>query len=88
MSTHDAEIENDARRRSWPLTPWRIRRKLIVLHTMFSIGLALLLLFVVRPAVARVVLAAEREHCRTALASLENLPADSRPENIGHVRLV
>jgi len=88
VSERTIELESEAKRRAWPLTPWRIRRKLIVLHTTFSIGLALLLLFVVRPAVARVVLAAEREHCRTALASLENLPPSARPERIGHVRFI
>ncbi len=81
-------IDDNAKRRAWPLTPWRIRRKLIVLHTVFSLGLAVLLLFVVRPAVTRVVLAGERAQCRTALAALETLPADERPESIGDVRLI
>lgn len=87
LNNSDLNSRN-AKRRLWPLTPWRIRRKLIVLHTVFSIGLAVLLLFVVRPAVNRVVLAGEREQCRTALAALESLPVEERPEAIGHVRLV
>lgn len=81
-------LTDSAKKRPWPLTPWRIRRKLIVLHTTFSIGLAVLLLFVVRPAVARVVLAGEREQCRTALAALGPLPVEARPGAIGHVRLI
>jgi len=77
-----------SRRRGWPLTPWRIRRKLVALHTFFSLWLALLLLFVVRPATQRVVTAGEREQCRVALASLESLAPGFRPERVGDVRLV
>ncbi len=47
-----------------------------------------MLLFVVRPAVQRVVLAGEREQCRTALSALGSLPIELRPESVGHVRLV
>jgi len=71
-----------------PQTPWRIRRKMVVLHTAFSIGLAVLLLVVVRPAALRVVLAGEREQCRTALAALDQFPASVRPESVGPVKLL
>jgi len=89
LHPHDEQDANanSSRRKLWPLTPWRIRRKLVALHTAFSIGLAVLLLFVVRPAVERVVLAGEREQCRTALAALAELPASVRPDAIGDVRL-
>lgn len=77
-----------AKRLLWPHTPWRIRRKLLVLHTAFSVGLAVLLLVVVRPAVLGVVVAGEREQCRTALAALDEIPASDRPHTIGGVRLL
>lgn len=76
-----------ARRLLIPQTPWKIRRKLVALHTAFSIGLALLLLVVVRPAVQRVVLSGEREQCRTALAALDAIPETDRPEVIGGISL-
>lgn len=48
----------------------RIRKKLIVLHTLFSLFLAALLLVLVRPAIRRVVEQAEADEAKTILALL------------------
>jgi signal transduction histidine kinase len=45
----------------------RIRKKLIVLHTCFSVGLAVILLILLRPALAEVVEQAEMEEARMLL---------------------
>lgn len=58
------------RRPRW--LPTRIRSKLIFLHTTFSLGLALLLLIVLRPALTAVMDEAELEESRLAL-ELERL---------------
>lgn len=46
---------------------WRIRRKLMALHTVFSIALAFILLLALRPAIRSVVQDAEEHACRAAI---------------------
>ncbi len=48
----------------------RIRKKLIVLHTLFSIGLAGILLLLLRPAVTQLVREAEASEARTLLGAM------------------
>jgi signal transduction histidine kinase len=56
----------------------RIRKKLIVLHTIFSLGLLLLLIVGVRPAVMEVVDRAEVGEARTLAESLSRKTPDAR----------
>lgn len=49
----------------------RIRKKLMFLHTLFSIGLAVFLLVAMRPAIGEVVSQAELSKARTALATMQ-----------------
>jgi signal transduction histidine kinase len=49
------------------LASMRIRKKLVVLHTLFSVALGALLVVALRPAINDVVASAEREHARLAL---------------------
>lgn len=72
-------------RRRGLLTRMRIRKKLIFLHTVFSLLLAGVLLVLLRPAVARIVQRGEREDA----ASLLSVLAESvwNPENAGAVVL-
>ncbi len=62
----------------------RIRKKLMFLHTVFSLGLAAVLLLAVRPALREVVYRAESEEARTLLQllarSAQNDPALSAPD--------
>lgn len=46
---------------------WRIRRKLMALHTVFSIALAFILLLALRPAIRTVVQNAEEHACRAVI---------------------
>lgn len=55
---------NDARARRGLLAGMRIRKKLIFLHTAFSVVLATILLVALRPAIAEVVERAERNEAR------------------------
>ncbi|RMH27068.1 MAG: hypothetical protein D6693_06040 [Planctomycetota bacterium] len=50
----------------WRRGAWRIRRKLILLHTLFSLALGAALLLTLRPAVRGVVLAAQRHGAEAA----------------------
>ena len=52
----------------------RIRKKMILLHTGFSLTLAVVLLLSLRPAIREVVQAAERQTCLTALEMLSRDP--------------
>lgn len=62
------------------LAGMRIRKKLVVLHTLFSLTLAAILLIAVRPAVTLVVSRAEVEHARLALdASLASFTSPAMP---------
>ncbi len=58
---------------------WRIRRKLMALHTVFSIALAFIILLALRPAIRSVVQEAEEHACRAAMALLaaSDAPAPS-----------
>jgi hypothetical protein len=51
---------------------WRIRRKLMALHTVFSVALAFILLLALRPAIRSVVQDAEEHACRAAIELLVN----------------
>ena len=62
------------RRRIPLLGPMRIRKKLILLHTTFSVTLTLLLLLAVRPAVRDVVRLAEMHEAQVAMALLSAEP--------------
>jgi C4-dicarboxylate-specific signal transduction histidine kinase len=49
----------------------RIRKKLIVLHTLFSAGLAALMFFILRPAIGDLVRQAEADHAAYVLGTLD-----------------
>ncbi len=66
------------RRRSL-LGPMRIRKKLILLHTVFSLALATILMLAIRPAIHEVVARAEEDKCRLALDLLR-----ASPERLSH----
>ena len=55
----------------------RIRRKLILLHTVFSLTLGVFLIIALRPAIRNVVLSAQEHACRVALDAAERIGADS-----------
>ncbi len=57
----------------------RIRKKLMVLHTSFSLGLAVLLLVALRPALTKVIVQGEQAQ---ALAALELMRADGRVRSL------
>ncbi len=63
------------------LAKMRIRKKLVVLHTVFSLALASILLISIRPAMTDVVDQAEMEQARVILdalmPSIEHLPGDA-----------
>jgi len=63
-------IDNPTRiaRPRGPLAAMRIRKKLLVLHTGFSLGLALILLLSLRPAIAEVVARGERNRAEQFLS--------------------
>lgn len=61
------------------LAGMRIRKKLIFLHTLFSLVLAAILLLALRPAINQIVASAETEHAR--LAVLTFLETKSLPPN-------
>ncbi|MDX2118097.1 MAG: ATP-binding protein [Planctomycetota bacterium] len=52
------------------LAGMRIRKKLFVLHTLFSLGLALLMLLIVRPAIMQILDGAERQEATALLRSV------------------
>ena len=54
------------------LAGMRIRKKLIVLHTVFSLGLALILVLTIRPAITQVIDEAERQEAMVLLRSAAN----------------
>lgn len=64
----------NTRRAERLLGPMRIRKKLIVLHTTFSLVLAAILLLSVRPAIRDVVARAEGDACRLAVRMLAASP--------------
>ncbi|MFI4882685.1 MAG: sensor histidine kinase [Phycisphaerales bacterium JB064] len=69
-----AQDQNTASRRRAParlLGTMRIRKKLIVLHTVFSLGLAALMFFILRPAIQDLVRQAEAEDAAYVLATLD-----------------
>lgn len=61
------------------LAGMRIRKKLVYLHTIFSLTLAAILLLTVRPAVNDVVSEAEWRHCRLVLELLASSDAAGDP---------
>ena len=70
------------------LAGMRIRKKLVVLHTIFSVVLAAILLVAIRPAMNEVVDQAEMEHARiildAMLPSIERTPGvTAPPTNVG-----
>ncbi|MFG0286255.1 MAG: sensor histidine kinase [Phycisphaerales bacterium JB039] len=71
-SGHDAAV----RRRPRVLAQMRIRKKLLVLHTLFSLTLAVILILALRPAIGSVVRAAEQDK---ALATLRAVAAGAAP---------
>lgn len=73
------------RRPSGLLARMRIRKKLIFLHTCFSLGLAAILLVLVRPAITEVVQRAELDEARLALATLvSRLRPSPDPADVVH----
>jgi len=52
------------------LAGMRIRKKLFVLHTLFSLGLALMMLLIVRPAIMQILDGAERQESTVLLRSV------------------
>ncbi|MBL8762152.1 MAG: hypothetical protein JNL50_12710 [Phycisphaerae bacterium] len=67
------------------LSGMRVRKKLIVLHTAFSLALALLLVVVLSPAIGRVIERAEVQAAKLALAALA---AGAEPASIGDAMIV
>ncbi|TVQ30631.1 MAG: hypothetical protein EA376_12295 [Phycisphaeraceae bacterium] len=59
---------------AWRLRGMRIRKKLIILHTAFSLVLAVILLLALRPALHDVVVRAETQQCLLALDMLAEAP--------------
>lgn len=74
-----------ASRRPRLLGPMRVRKKLIVLHTAFSLALAAILLLSVRPAISDVVARAEADETRVALDLLARAPELARRTDIAGV---
>lgn len=65
------------------LAQMRVRKKLMFLHTVFSLGLAAILLLLVRPAISEVVLRAEMDEAKLLLRTLDSGPGakpDDRPD--------
>ncbi|MEQ9097384.1 MAG: ATP-binding protein [Phycisphaerales bacterium] len=79
MSDHRPESSGETppaparpgRRPARLLGTMRIRKKLIVLHTLFSAGLAALMFFILRPAIADLVRQAEAEDAAYVLSTLD-----------------
>ncbi len=71
------------------LAQMRIRKKLIVLHTVFSLGLAIVLLALLRPAVTEIVEQAEADEARLVLRALaaeqRTSPADAPDAGTGNL---
>ena len=62
------------RRRIPLLGPMRIRKKLILLHTLFSLTLTAVLLLAIRPAMRELIRQAELHEAQVAMALLDALP--------------
>lgn len=81
-----AAVESESRRR-WRarregggvLGAMRVRKKVLVLHTLFSLGLALVLLVPLRPAITEVVEQAEANEARLVLRLVQSEAAASGP---------
>lgn len=87
---HDPALPGpDAERRAGRLRAllgsMRIRKKMILLHTGFSLTLAVVLLLSLRPAIREVVQAAERQTCLTALEMLSRDPGLATRASVEHV---
>ncbi len=65
----------------------RIRLKLILLHTLFSLTLGVALILTLRPAIRNVVLGAEEHACLVALDAVASLSPDDTPVNPGGVEI-
>lgn len=61
----------DQPRPSGLLAGWRIRKKLVFIHTSFSLSLAVLLLLALRPALTKVIVRGERAHAALLLAAAD-----------------
>ncbi|MFG0326550.1 MAG: sensor histidine kinase [Phycisphaerales bacterium JB037] len=61
------------------LAQMRIRKKLMLLHTLFSLALALILLVTIRPAIARILAHAEAEEARDLLLLLADRERGTPP---------
>lgn len=80
---HDPDAPSRTDRPSGLLAGLRIRKKLMVLHTSFSLSLAVLLLLALRPALTKVVVQGEQAQAETALALLRAKDADVRSVDVG-----
>jgi signal transduction histidine kinase len=64
------------------LAQMRVRKKLMFLHTVFSLGLAAILLVLLRPAISEVVLRAEMDEAKLLLRSLGSDPRLLTPSGV------
>ncbi len=62
----------------------RIRKKLIVLHTSFSLSLAILLLLALRPALSKVITQGEQAQAALAIAAIRQADAVFPPARVDH----
>lgn len=74
--------ETQSVKRSGILAGMRIRKKLIVLHTSFSLALALILIVAIRPAIRRVVRLAEVDESKLLLNALGATSEAAFPSNL------
>ncbi|MEM9372576.1 MAG: ATP-binding protein [Planctomycetota bacterium] len=75
---NDPDAPSTQPRPSGILAGLRIRKKLMLLHTSFSLSLAVLLLLALRPALAKIVVQGERAQAEAALTLLRAKGADIR----------
>ncbi len=79
---NDPDAPTIADRPSGILAGLRIRKKLMVLHTSFSLSLAVMLLLALRPALTKVVVQGEQAQAETALVLLRAKGADLRDVDV------
>lgn len=79
---HDPDAPSSTQRPAGILAGLRIRKKLMVLHTSFSLSLAVLLLVALRPALTKVVVQGEQAQAESALAILRAKGADLRSAEV------
>ncbi|MEC9372943.1 MAG: histidine kinase dimerization/phospho-acceptor domain-containing protein, partial [Planctomycetota bacterium] len=85
MTPSRSHSVDSSERRQGLLAGMRIRKKLVILHTFFSLSLAVILLLSVRPAIHDIVFKAESHECRVAIELLA--AAQQSAERLDRVRI-